>query len=175
LKKINLNINEEENKNYNLQLISDLKDENLIDDNKLLKDIALKGELFDKNNNDQKFFFTLERSFVPDSPKCFDFDIESMSYSPSNIIQPSETIKNKFHISNLLTFHQRKIAEMQQQTKTEFADLSSSSQNESSENSSSSENECSDYSSSFISHIENEKKNKNQKEEIIKNSKRGKK
>ena len=165
--KINLNLNEEENKNYNLQLISDLKDENLIDDNKLLKDIALKGELFDKNNNDQKFFFTLERSFVPDSPKCFDFDIESMSYSPSNIIQPSETIKNKFHISNLLTFHQRKIAEMQQQTKTEFADLSSSSQNESSENSSSSENECSDYSSSFISHIENEKKNKNQKEEII--------
>ena len=156
--KPNINLNDENYKNYSLYLISDVKDDTIIDNKKIINDIALKEQI--AKDKEPKLILDIKQNFIPFNSRCFDFDIETMSYIPSKILSLNDTLKQKFRFSGLLTFHQRKLEEIQQASSNILDKSNSSSSQESGEGSSSDENESSEYnSSSYISsHEETEKK-----------------
>ena len=107
-KKSILHLTDEDNKNHSNYLISDYredKDDNVPENDIQEKYIPLYGHLIEKNN-ELKYFSKLKSNFIPLSQKCFEFDLDSMSYLPNKIrpINNYEDIQNKHQISKLFTF-----------------------------------------------------------------------
>ena len=170
VKKSNINFSEDEKQNMSVYLVSELK-EDILDENKRLKEFSLNGLEYEKgydssvkNEAEQIIFNTIDRFFIPNFTQCFDFDLESMSYIPSK----NDSKPNK--ISNLLTFYRKKIESLHEKL---FYSENSSSTN-TIEEESSNENGSSLYYTSYLSSDsseEIEEKEGKKEKEGIKNGK----
>lgn len=157
-KKINLDLNEEEKKVEFSFIISDSKEDD-IDDNEKNNSNLLNDNnklLKEKENDNHLNNLNISHNFIPTSFNYFDFNLESMSYTPNftHILKKGDK-ENESLITNLLTFYQKKLSFLFNNTLSEKNESSTNKFDEES----SEENESSgDGYSSYTSNSYNEEK-----------------
>ena len=157
--KSNLNLSEEENKNFSFYLISDVKDDKPGENSKEEKYLTLYGQPSDKEKlkelDNTQNQLNISKTFIPTEFRSFEFDIESMSYISIKEKVAINNIKeqNQIQINHLLNFYQKKINELHQNTLNNQEESSSTKKlnEESSGEEESFEYNTSSYYSSYIS------------------------
>ena len=108
-------ISEDESKNFSFYLISGVKEENQILDNKMEKEVSLYHQILEKERefkeNNSRRFYKIEGNFIPKNCISFEFEFESKSYLPSKIIKKKKDKEDPL-VNDLLKYYKKQLVEL---------------------------------------------------------------
>ena len=159
-------ISEDESKNFSFYLISGVKEENQILDNKMEKEVSLYHQILEKERefkeNNSRRFYKIEGNFIPKNCISFEFEFESKSYLPSKIIKKKKDKEDPL-VNDLLKYYKKQLVELHEVQKKKDEHESDNKNEEYSSNiSETSEN--GGYSSSKSNEEKEKEEEKNTKE-----------